>query len=52
MIHTNKNSDVEETIQQFIDDYENGDAEMTLPHVVMQMDKPVLLYIISRLLAK
>lgn len=52
MIHTNKNSDDEKTIQQFISDYENGDVEMTLPQDVMQMDKPVLLYIISRLLAK
>lgn len=52
MIHVNEDKNDLKAIEQFIADYNDGDAEMNLPHSVMQLDKPVLLYIISRLMAE
>lgn len=51
MIHISEDAHDVKAIEQFIQDYNDGDAEMTLPQSIMQLDKPVLLYIISRLLA-
>ena len=52
MIHVNEDKADLAKIEQFIQDYNDGDAEMNLPHSVMQLDKPVLLYIISRLMVE
>lgn len=52
MIHVNKDKDTLKSVDQMIQDYTDGDTEMHLPHKVMQLDKPVLLYIISRLMAE
>lgn len=51
MIHISEDAHDVKTIEQFVQDYNDGDTEMTLPHSIMQLDKPVLMYIISRLLA-
>lgn len=52
MIHVNEDKNDMKAIEQFIADYNDGDSEMNLPHSVMSLDKPVLLYIISRLMVE
>lgn len=52
MIHINKDKNDTKLITQLIEDYNDGDTEMSLPEAVVKLDKSILLYIISRLLAQ
>lgn len=51
MIHSSDQAD-NNKVQSIINDYDAGDSEMTVPDQVLNLDKPVLIYIISRLLAE
>lgn len=52
MIHLDNDKTDIKKIEDIIADYNDGDIEMHLPSSVTKLDKPVLLYIISRLLAQ
>jgi len=51
MIHYTNDQEINDKVEKMIDQYNDGDHEMTLPYDLGNYDKPVLLYVISQLLA-